>query len=83
VSDYNAQIDVESAVGRGTTFRVTFPPILEGQLTAADTRPAVAADAPREPESPRRSSDSSVRLVPAAWRGPDAGVRVQQTTQAR
>jgi signal transduction histidine kinase len=83
VSDYNAQIDVESAVGRGTTFRVTFPPFLEGQLPAADTRPAVATDAPREPESPRRSSDSSVRLVPAAWRGADAGVRVQQTTQAR
>jgi two-component system sensor histidine kinase PilS (NtrC family) len=82
VSDYNAQIDVESAVGRGTTFRVTFPLILEGQLSAADTRPAVATDAPREPESPRRSSDSSVRLVPA-WRGPDSGGRVQQTTQAR
>ena len=31
VSDYNAQIDVESAVGRGTTFRVTFPPILDGR----------------------------------------------------
>jgi two-component system sensor histidine kinase PilS (NtrC family) len=31
VSDYNARIDVQSQPGRGTTFRVTFPPVIARQ----------------------------------------------------
>jgi two-component system sensor histidine kinase PilS (NtrC family) len=79
VSDYNAQIAVDSAVGRGTTFRVSFPPAMDGGPIAADTKPAMAVDLQRDAAAMRRPSDSSVRLVPAGWQPPDAGVRVRET----
>jgi two-component system sensor histidine kinase PilS (NtrC family) len=37
-SDYGAKIDVQSQVGRGTTFRIIFPPVAAGQ------EPTVAAE---------------------------------------
>jgi nitrogen-specific signal transduction histidine kinase len=82
VSDYNAQIDVDSALGRGTTFRVTFPPILDGKASAGHPKPDLAETA-READGARRSSDSSVRLVPAAWGGSGSGVRVREASQVR
>ncbi len=37
VSDYNALIDVQSQPGRGTTFRVTFPPAMERPQVRSDS----------------------------------------------
>jgi signal transduction histidine kinase len=34
ISDYNARVDVQSQPGRGTTFRVTFPPVHGPQPTS-------------------------------------------------
>ena len=34
ISDYNAKVDVQSQPGRGTTFRVTFPPVRGPQPSA-------------------------------------------------
>jgi signal transduction histidine kinase len=82
VSDYNAQIDVQSAIGRGTTFRVSFPPLLDGKRQPAGAR-AEHQDIPAPVETPRRPSDSSVRLVPAAWRPADSGVRDRESTSGR
>lgn len=53
VSDYNAQIDVQSHPGRGTTFRVTFPPAME----RAQSPPDPLEGTPRDP-APDRSLDS-------------------------
>jgi hypothetical protein len=57
LSDYNATIDVQSQPGRGTTFRVRFPPAL--RTTEIDTQAgeAVAARAVGTPiiDSPRHA----------------------------
>lgn len=60
VSDYNARIDVDSQIGRGTTFTVTFPASTPPRTPAAvdqldpPSAPDAALDAPGEPE--RRAS---------------------------
>jgi two-component system, NtrC family, sensor histidine kinase PilS len=38
ISDYNARVDVQSQPGRGTTFRVTFPPV-HGPQTSSRREP--------------------------------------------
>jgi two-component system sensor histidine kinase PilS (NtrC family) len=59
VSDYNARIDVDSQIGRGTTFTVTFPPSMAPRARAAEGAessppPGGAVDAPNHSE--RRAS---------------------------
>ena len=56
VSDYNARVDVDSQVGRGTTFTVTFPPANTPQPRAAQAGPNDSGDATNDGPVKRRAS---------------------------
>jgi two-component system sensor histidine kinase PilS (NtrC family) len=58
VTDYSARIDVDSQVGRGTTFTVTFPPATTPQPKSRDAEPPTSQGNPASAADPpkRRAS---------------------------
>jgi signal transduction histidine kinase len=54
-SDYGAKIDVQSQVGRGTTFRIIFPPLAAGHTAIESSSESAAAPAVRLDRSKRAS----------------------------
>jgi two-component system sensor histidine kinase PilS (NtrC family) len=55
VSDYNARIDVDSQMGRGTTFTVTFPASMTPRTPAAGDQQGSSASPPGALDAPDRA----------------------------